>query len=153
MVELFGGLCFITNTTASWVFVILAIWGGVGVNVALPLFSDAVGKAGPYFVLLYGTFWFALCFFIALWLLQAFSSQIRPENTFLASTHKNMFSVGLMTSLNGLLIVFASPTTRTPGFLQALLVNITIPMTIGFRYMILGKGVNWKQGLAAFVVT
>lgn len=47
------------------------------------------------------------------------------ENTFLASTHKNMFSVGLMTSLNGLLIVFASPTTRTPGFLQALLVNIT----------------------------
>lgn len=25
-------------------------------------------------------------------------------------------------------------------------------MTIGFRYMILGKGVNWKQGLAAFVV-
>ena len=36
-----------------------------------------------------------------------------------------MFYVGLMTSLNGLLIVFASPTDRTPGFLQALLVNIT----------------------------
>ena len=48
MVELFGGLCFITNTTASWVFVILAIWGGVGVNVALPLFSDAVVRVAVF---------------------------------------------------------------------------------------------------------
>lgn len=48
-----------------------------------------------------------------------------PDNTYEASTHKNMFLVGFTTSLNGLLIVFASPTTRTPGFLQALMVNVT----------------------------
>ena len=41
-VEVCGGYCFISNATASWVFAFLAILGGVGVNVTLPLFSNSV---------------------------------------------------------------------------------------------------------------
>ena len=46
-------------------------------SVLPPLFG-AQGKAGPYFVLLYGSFWFALVFFALFYLIKAFTNQIRP---------------------------------------------------------------------------
>ena len=41
--------------------------------------------------------------------------------------------VGVFDALNGILVVFASPPTRTAPFLQAILGNFMIPLTITFR--------------------
>ena len=41
--------------------------------------------------------------------------------------------VGIFDALNGILVVFASPPTRTAPFLQAILGNFLIPLTITFR--------------------
>ena len=41
--------------------------------------------------------------------------------------------VGFFDALNGILVVFASPPTRTAPFLQAILGNFLIPLTITFR--------------------
>ena len=41
--------------------------------------------------------------------------------------------VGVFDALNGILVVFASPPTRTAPFLQAILGNFLIPLTISFR--------------------
>ena len=41
--------------------------------------------------------------------------------------------VGVFDALNGILVVFASPPTRTAPFLQAILGNFLIPLTITFR--------------------
>ena len=41
--------------------------------------------------------------------------------------------VGVFDAFNGILVVFASPPTRTAPFLQAILGNFLIPLTISFR--------------------
>jgi hypothetical protein len=41
--------------------------------------------------------------------------------------------VGFFDALNGILVVFASPPTRTAPFLQAILGNFLIPLTISIR--------------------
>lgn len=42
--------------------------------------------------------------------------------------------IGIFDALNGILVVFASPPIRTAPFLQAILGNFLIPLTIIFRY-------------------
>ena len=48
--------------------------------------------------------------------------------------------------------MFAAPTDRTSAFLQAILSNVSIPLMITFRYLILRQFVNIKQALCAFAV-
>ena len=47
--------------------------------------------------------------------------------------HWNLFLVGLFDALNGVLVVFASSGSRTAPYLQAILGNFMIPLTILFR--------------------
>lgn len=44
-----------------------------------------------------------------------------------------LFLIGLFDALNGIFVVFASLPLRTAPFLQAILINFTIPLTIFFR--------------------
>ena len=83
----------------------------------------------PYFVLFFGSAFLAVFFHAWLLLLRLCSSSINLRNTQLP--HLQMFYVGLCTSLNGLLVVYASPTSRTSAFLQALLYNFTYVRNAG----------------------
>ena len=47
--------------------------------------------------------------------------------------HWNLFLVGFFGALNGILVVFASSGSRTAPYLQAILGNFLIPLTILFR--------------------
>ena len=47
--------------------------------------------------------------------------------------HWNLFLIGLLDALNGVLVVFASSGSRTAPYLQAILGNFLIPLTIFFR--------------------
>lgn len=47
--------------------------------------------------------------------------------------HLQLFLVGLFDALNGVLVVFASSGSRTAPYLQAILGNFMIPLTMAFR--------------------
>ena len=47
--------------------------------------------------------------------------------------HSQLFLIGLFDALNGLLVVFAGSGTRTAPYLQAILGNFLIPLTMAFR--------------------
>lgn len=143
----------VPSMVAIVIFTVLSLLGQVGVTIALPIFADAViagGKGDPYFVLFSASGCFAVAFFIWLNFLKLFTNQITPVNS--TFRHRDMFLVGLCNSLNGLMVVFASPTTRTAAFLQALLTNFSIPMTIGVRWLILRRSINGPQALCALTV-
>mmetsp|Transcript_73732 Transcript_73732/g.173181 ORF Transcript_73732/g.173181 Transcript_73732/m.173181 type:complete len:306 (-) Transcript_73732:112-1029(-) len=63
-----------------------------------------------------------------------------------------MVGIGICDALNGLLVVFASPGSRTAPYLQALLGNFLIPMTIGWRWIILKRSATATQCLCAALV-
>jgi hypothetical protein len=58
----------------------------------------------------------------------------------MTSSLKIIFALGLFTALNGILVVFASPPNRTPGYLQGILSTTSIPFTIICRIIFLRKG-------------
>jgi len=93
---------------------------GFGRAIAPVVLCQSVGS-DPYFVLFFGSAFLAAFFHSWLLLLRMCTTSIGPHNTHLP--HLQMFWVGLCTSLNGLLVVYASPPSRTSAFLQALLYN------------------------------
>lgn len=70
--------CFPTQLFVTHALFIAASPPVMPAYVSCGLFCGCQGKAGPYFVLLYGSFWFALVFFLVLYLLRLTTSQIRP---------------------------------------------------------------------------
>ncbi len=49
--------------------------------------------------------------------------------------HSQLFLVGLFDALNGVLVVFAGSGSRTAPYLQAILGNFMIPLTMAFRWV------------------
>lgn len=164
-------------------FSALSLLGQIGVLVALPLYANAIQVgpgADPYFVLLSGSVAFTLFFGLCYLALVATGGAHHAANK--QFSHKDMVGVGVFTSFNGLLVVFASPTNRTGAFLQALLSNIgsacrhscptsrcakltcasacgcvcvcaaAVPLTIAFRYLVLRKSINVAQFVCAAAV-
>ena len=99
----------------------------------------------PYFVLSGASFSFVLIFgtitlviFATQTLLNAFSTN-KTEYAWLTLKDDLQFPqwqlvlIGFFDAMNGVLVVFASPPSRTAPFLQAILGNSLIPMTILFR--------------------
>lgn len=60
--------------------------------------------------------------------------------------------IGLANALNGMMLVFASPSNRTAPYLQAILGNFIIPMTIILRALLLRKMPTKPQCVAALLV-
>eukprot|EP00731_Ephydatia_muelleri_P015989 Em0009g413a len=134
---------------ANVAFAILSVIGQVGQNVSLPLWLAAAqqntsGNAsgdenadsmGPYFVLSFSSLAFVVVFGLATLISFAlFPRRVTREE--LAFPQWQLFLVGLFDSLNGLFVVYASPPVRTAPFLQAILGNFLIPLTIVFASLI-----------------
>lgn len=145
--------CLVPSMVAMALFGTMSLFGQVGVTIALPVWVDSImvgPGSDPYFVLFFASGAFSVLFAMWLVLMHLFSDQLTTQNTNLK--HKDMFLVGFFNSLNGLMAVYSSPTERTAAFLQALLTNFSIPMTIGVRWLVLGRKINQRQGFAALLV-
>ena len=131
--------------TVNVVFAFLAVIGQVTQNVSLPLWVNSAqtncsivngtavvsGEAmGPYFVLTFASLSFVVLFGTFTLVSLPFGAVTKED---LAFPQWLLFLVGFFDSLNGVLVVFASPPVRTAPFLQAVLSNFLVPLTIIFR--------------------
>ncbi len=98
----------------------------------------------PYFVLSSASISFVIIFGTCLLVIlsvQLLLNRLCKERRFRFITVENdllfpqwqFMLIGFFDALNGVLVVFASPPTRTAPFLQAILSNSAIPLTILFR--------------------
>ena len=125
---------------ANLIFSFFAVAGSVGLNVSLPLWTDSTKETENlsgrsvdcYFVLSFASLSFVVIFGLGTLFIRIFSPQDIGE-TERRFPHLLLFLVGLCDSLNGSMIVFASKGSRTPPYLQAILGNFGIPLTILFR--------------------
>ncbi|KAI8501393.1 hypothetical protein Bbelb_206640 [Branchiostoma belcheri] len=151
-------LCFgweVSVAVANVIFAFLNVAGQVTQNISLPLWIDAATPGGPnttangtahndtsaphivpYFVFSGASFSFVVIFGTCL--AGAFLLGHITE-TDLKFPHTLLFLVGLFDALNGVLVVNASSGTRTAPYLQAILGNFTIPITILLRLLILRR--------------
>eukprot|EP00438_Fugacium_kawagutii_P002758 Skav202242 [mRNA] locus=scaffold1417:124358:126530:+ [translate_table: standard] len=131
------------------------IVGQVMQNVALPVLADSIGQAGgsPYFVV-----WFACLSFVVLFgaaiLLRSLKGGLCSRSALLLSreAQKDVWKVGFYNALNGMMVVFSSPSTRTAPFLQAILGNFMIPITVLVRIWFMKVYPCKWEVLAAMVV-
>ena len=132
-------------------FAAIAVVGQVGQNVSLPLWlatasgdpnctnasetDSSTASSGasmdPYFVLTSASFSFVVIFG-AMTLVAAAVGKVGWED--LRFPQWQFLLVGVFDALNGVLVVFAAPSSRTAPFLQSILMNIMIPLTIVLRY-------------------
>ena len=125
------------------IFAFFALFGAVGQSVTLPLWNDSTKEnehlsgrsVDCYFVLSFASMSFVVIFGLGTLFIRIFSPQDIGE-TEKRFPHLLLFLVGLCDSLNGSMIVFAAKGSRTPPYLQAILGNFGIPMTILFRWVI-----------------
>ncbi|KAL9954562.1 hypothetical protein ACROYT_G042118 [Oculina patagonica] len=137
----------------------ITVAGQIGQNVSLPLWIHSINDKNStaptvdsYFVLSFASLSFVVIFGLGTLFLHVFSPRDigQTERTF---PHLLLFLVGLCNALNGVLTVFASNSSRTPLYLQAILGTLMIPLTILFRRLILRKKPTLKKLLCAVTVT
>ena len=120
------------------IFAFLTVAGRVGQSVSLPLWNDSTNEktsgqcVDGYFVLSFSSLSFVIIFGLGTLFLRIFSPKDLGE-TEKRFPHSLLLFVGLSNALNGALVVFASKGSRTPPYLQAILGNFMIPLTILFR--------------------
>jgi len=137
----------VSNQVTNMQFVMVCagvVIGMVGQTVSLPLFiSSFGGTTGPYFIVLWCSFLFN-CFFWPIVFYRIRKGIITPEmRTY--KKHYKLVLIGVFDALNGILVVFASPLSRTPGALQAILVQTTIPFTIVISKFMIRKTYSFDQ--------
>ncbi len=140
------------------VFAFLAVVGQVGQNVSLPLWSGSTqldcnsnGSANataaesmdPYFVLSAAAFSFVVIFGIITLILVVLQlavgafftlpAVLRVTKEDVKFPQWQLILIGVFDALNGVMVVYASLPDRTAPFLQAILGNFLIPLTIIFR--------------------
>ena len=151
----------VSLSIANIFFAFLAVVGQVGQNISLPLWIDSrnlpshghtnhstnrtnssSGDGGDeyqprvdgFFVFSFASISFVVISGTMLLLIRLFQPQWlgEAEQKF---PHSQLFLVGLLAGLGGALIVFASSGNRTAPYLQAILGNFMIPLTMIFRYV------------------
>lgn len=106
--------------------------------------STSTPEMDPYFVLSSASFSFVIIFgFCTLFtlLVQFILNSFSSEKKYSFITLKDdvyfpqwqLILIGFFDAMNGVFVVFASPASRTAPFLQAILGNSLIPLTILFR--------------------
>ena len=133
------GLCEVPFFVANLCFAVLVLVGEVGHKVTLPMWLDyangthcAGSSSDNYFVLSFSSLVFVSIFGLATLFIRVFSPKDigEAERNF---PHRLFFLVGFSDAVNGTLVVFAANGTRTPPYLQAILGNFLIPLTVLFR--------------------
>ncbi|KXJ26819.1 hypothetical protein AC249_AIPGENE26404 [Exaiptasia diaphana] len=127
----------------------VSVAGQVGQSISLPLWLSAsqskhkglinanttssspsyVAEMDAYFVLSFASLSFVVIFGSMYAILVYFYPHFfgPAERHF---SHKLLFAIGFCCALNGALVVFASPPSRTAPYLQAILGNFSVPLTI-----------------------
>ena len=106
--------------------------------------STSTSSMDPFFVVSFASLCFVVFFggvTAVLVVVQLIGNQVAGRKVFVFITMKDdilfpqwqLFLIGLFDALNGIFGVFASLPLRTAPFLQAILINFTIPLTIFFR--------------------
>lgn len=128
-------------------FAVLTVVGQVGQNVSLPLWANAASSncspyrnnsieeiMDPFFILSFASLSFVIVFgFMTLIALLVNFNAIKASLKF---PQWQLMLIGCCDAFNGILVVFASSPSRTAPFLQAILGNIVIPLTIVLRYVV-----------------
>ena len=123
---------------ANLFFAIVLLSAEVGNRVVLPLWVDSANGTftgatmNPYFALSFSSIVFFIIFGLGTMFIRVFSPKDigDTEERF---PHLLLFLVGFCDALNGVLILFACKGSRTPPYLQAILGNFLIPLTVLFR--------------------
>jgi drug/metabolite transporter (DMT)-like permease len=146
-------------SVANVILSILNVIAQVGMTESLSIYStslsthQACGKAqtitGPYFVLFFTAFWFPVVFFACVLLAKLLN---RGFSLHLSCSQKRVALMGLFNALNGVLIVYSSPSSRTPVFLQPILSTSLIPFTVILRFILLRKGLSKGRLICTFAV-
>lgn len=138
-------LCKVPFFVANFFLTVVVLAGEVGHKVALPLWLDSRNvtqctgtSVDNYFVLSFSSLVFVLIFGLGTLFIRLFFPKTigEAEKNF---PHRLLLLVGLSDAVNGTLIVYASNGTRTPPYLQAILGNFLIPLTVLFRLVILRR--------------
>ena len=125
---------------ANLFFAIVLLSAEVGNRVVLPLWVDSANGTvtgatmNPYFALSFSSIVFFIIFGLGTMFIRVFSPKDigDTEERF---PHLLLFLVGFCDALNGVLILFACKGSRTPPYLQAILGNFLIPLTVLFRWV------------------
>ena len=94
--------------------------------------SEYQRRVDGFFVYSFACISFVVIFGTALIFIRIFQPH-RLGETERRFPHWNLFLVGFFDAFNGVLVVFASSGSRTAPYLQAILGNFLIPLTILFR--------------------
>ena len=144
---------------ANIILSILNVIAQVGMTVSLSVYTTslsthwACGKAqvitGPYFVLFFTALWFPIVFFACVLVAKLLN---KGFSLHLSCSQKQVALMGFLNSLNGVLVVYSSPSERTPEFLQPILSTSVIPFTVILRFLLLRKGVSGGKLVCTFAV-
>lgn len=145
-------------------FALLAVIGQVAQNVSLPIWTGSTSPGpnctndsssgndsayqptmDPYFILSFASFSFLVifgCITLVLLVIQLTVNSLSGSQIRWLTVEDNLLFpqwqlilIGVFDALNGVFVVYASPPSRTAPFLQAILGNFIIPLTIFFRYL------------------
>lgn len=122
---------------------ILNVITNVIMNVSLPVFAGTMTSpevGGDAFVLLIQTSITVTVIFAVMTMVVRYSKLDPTASLRPTASWKVLFAMGLFTTLNGILVVNASPPDRTPPYLQGILSATVIPYTVVCRLIILRKG-------------
>lgn len=156
-----GSSCCSLVSVATILFSIVAVTGQVTQYVSLPLWIDSTTSAQKqtgewkptvdgYFVVSFASLSFVIAFGLVL-----LCSDFICRN-YLVKTDWNyrrlMLLVGSFQGVSAIFIVFSSSGNRTPPYLQAILGNFSVPVTLILRFLFLKKIPTRRKLLSAIAV-
>ncbi|XP_069138521.1 crt homolog 2-like [Argopecten irradians] len=143
----------VSPTVRNVIIAVLNVVTNVMMNVSLPVYADTMDQVGGgIFVLLMNTS-ITVSILFALLTILVRKTKLDPNASLKPkSSWKVLVAMGLFTTLNGILVVNASPSDRTPPYLQGILASTVIPYTVLCRLIILRKGISTVRALCTCVV-
>ena len=138
--------CYSSRNFATLLFAIMSVTGQIAQNVSLPLWIDGTLQStvpstnqtikwkptvDSYFVASFAALSFVIVFGFALLGCNIICPNYLTEIDW--SYRRSLILVGSIQGLSALFIVFSSSGQRTPPYLQAILGNFSIPITLLFR--------------------
>ena len=140
-----------------YLIALLTILSSVLQNTFLPLFISTFTsttcnqiQTGPYFILFIASLIFIVWF--GIWCIHDYRmGRLTVE---MMDKHKStLFLIGLFNALNGIMMVFSSSLSRTSGGLQAILLNLSIPITFVLSSCFVNRYVNREQVFPTIIIT
>nr|XP_022326328.1 uncharacterized protein LOC111126172 isoform X3 [Crassostrea virginica]XP_022326329.1 uncharacterized protein LOC111126172 isoform X3 [Crassostrea virginica]XP_022326330.1 uncharacterized protein LOC111126172 isoform X3 [Crassostrea virginica]XP_022326331.1 uncharacterized protein LOC111126172 isoform X3 [Crassostrea virginica] len=134
------------------VLVLLNISSNLTGTITLPLLSVTMDTIGSdNFVVIYHTV--LVCSLLLIFIV-IFSKTCIDKTVplTLASSWKVVLANALSNVVNFILVVYASPPSRTPPYLQSILFMTAIPFTVLLRLLFLRKGMSAGRGISCAVI-